>query len=198
MHGRRCASREPSLAGRGQGAGSRGPGSRWRRPKRQRGRAAAWLRVRVPVTASARGRVRRAGGRQRPLVPATGPEQAAPADATSRATARPRIDRERQIDYATGCHSDKYGNQAGKRSTSDRNNEKDLEAKAKKSASEQFYEQTISYNISETERPGGLKVRFKITVVTGKKAAALDARQAEAIRRLLEWTLQHRQETPSR
>lgn len=56
----------------------------------------------------------------------------------------------------------------------------------------------ISYNVDEAERPGGLKVRFKITVVTGKRAAALDARQAEAIRRLLEWTLQYKQETGSR
>jgi hypothetical protein len=76
--------------------------------------------------------------------------------------------------------------------------EKDLEKKTKQPPSDQFYEQTISYNLSEAERPGGLKVRFKITVVTGKRAAALDARQAEAIRRLLEWTLQHRQQPGSR
>ncbi len=81
---------------------------------------------------------------------------------------------------------------------SDENNRKDLEENTKRSSSDQFYEQVISYNVSEVERPGGLKVRFKITVVTGKKAAALDARQAEAIRRLLEWTLQHSKETPSR
>jgi hypothetical protein len=49
----------------------------------------------------------------------------------------------------------------------------------------------ISYNIDEGERPGGLKVRFKVTVATGKRAAALDARQAEAIRRLLEWSLDY-------
>lgn len=77
---------------------------------------------------------------------------------------------------------------------SDVNHEEGLEEKANRSPSEQFYEQVISYNISEAERPGGLKVRFKITVVAGRKAAALDARQAEAIRRLLEWTLQHRQQ----
>ena len=54
------------------------------------------------------------------------------------------------------------------------------------------FEQTISYNIDEGERPDGLKVRFKVTIVTGKHAAALDARQAEAIRELLSWTRQHR------
>lgn len=78
------------------------------------------------------------------------------------------------------------------------NSEKDLGEKANRPSSVQFFEQMISYNVDEAERPGGLKVRFKITVVTGKRAAALDARQAEAIRRLLEWTLQYKQETGSR
>lgn len=78
------------------------------------------------------------------------------------------------------------------------NSEKDLGEKADRPSSGQFFEQMISYNVDEAERPGGLKVRFKITVVTGKRAAALDARQAEAIRRLLEWTLQYKQETGSR
>ena len=50
----------------------------------------------------------------------------------------------------------------------------------------------ISYNLNEEERPGGMKVRFKVRVVTGRKAAALDARQAEAIRELLSWVQQHR------
>jgi hypothetical protein len=81
---------------------------------------------------------------------------------------------------------------------SDGKTREDLEENAKRSLSGQFTEQVISYNVSEAERPEGLKVRFKITVVTGKKAAALDARQAEAIRRLLEWTLQHRQQQDSR
>jgi hypothetical protein len=51
----------------------------------------------------------------------------------------------------------------------------------------------ISYNFSEGERPGGMKVRAKIRVVGGRQAAALDARQAEAIRELLLWARQHRQ-----
>ena len=36
----------------------------------------------------------------------------------------------------------------------------------------------ISYNLNEDERPGGMKVRFKVRVETGRKAAALDTRQA--------------------
>lgn len=50
----------------------------------------------------------------------------------------------------------------------------------------------ISYNLTEQERPGGLKVRFKVRIETGKKAAATDARQAEAIRELLQWSREHR------
>jgi hypothetical protein len=50
----------------------------------------------------------------------------------------------------------------------------------------------ISYNLNEEQRPGGLKVRFKVRIETGKKAAAIDAAQAEAIRELLEWSREHR------
>jgi hypothetical protein len=49
----------------------------------------------------------------------------------------------------------------------------------------------VAYNVREGERPGGLKVRFKVTIVTGGKARELDARQAEAIRRLLQWAQQN-------
>jgi hypothetical protein len=49
----------------------------------------------------------------------------------------------------------------------------------------------ISYNLREDERPDGLKVRFKIRIETGRKAAALNAQQAEAIRELLQWASQH-------
>jgi hypothetical protein len=45
----------------------------------------------------------------------------------------------------------------------------------------------IAYNLREGERPDGVKVRFKVTIVTGDKARELDARQAEAIWRLLQW-----------
>jgi hypothetical protein len=50
----------------------------------------------------------------------------------------------------------------------------------------------ISYNLNEDERPGGMKVRFKVRIETGRKAAALNAQQAEAIKELLEWARQHR------
>jgi hypothetical protein len=50
----------------------------------------------------------------------------------------------------------------------------------------------IAYNLREGERPGGLKVRFKINVAAGEQARELDTRQAEAIRRLLQWAQQHR------
>jgi len=50
----------------------------------------------------------------------------------------------------------------------------------------------ISYNLNEEQRPGGLKVRFKVRIETGKKAAAIDAAQAEAIRELLSWSREHR------
>lgn len=37
----------------------------------------------------------------------------------------------------------------------------------------------------------GMKVRFKIRIETGRKAAALNAQQAEAIKELLQWAVQH-------
>jgi hypothetical protein len=51
----------------------------------------------------------------------------------------------------------------------------------------------ISYNLSEGERPGGMKVRYKIQIVSGPRAKAVDARQAQVIREVLEWSLKHRQ-----
>ena len=54
------------------------------------------------------------------------------------------------------------------------------------------YPRIISYNLNEDERPGGMKVRFKIRIETGRKAAALNAQQAEAIKELLLWARQHR------
>ena len=50
----------------------------------------------------------------------------------------------------------------------------------------------ISYNLNEDERPGGIKVRFKIRIETGKKAAVLNQQQAEAIKELLLWARHHR------
>jgi hypothetical protein len=49
----------------------------------------------------------------------------------------------------------------------------------------------ISYNLSEGERPGGIKVRYKIRVATGKRAKDIDARQAKVIMEVLQWLSQH-------
>ena len=54
----------------------------------------------------------------------------------------------------------------------------------------------ISYNVSEDQRPGGIKVRFKIRIATGKRAREIDARQAKVIMEVLQWQRQHR--TPPR
>ncbi len=50
----------------------------------------------------------------------------------------------------------------------------------------------ISYNLNEAERPGGMRIRFKVRVETGRKAAALNAQQAQAVKELLLWAHQHR------
>jgi len=49
----------------------------------------------------------------------------------------------------------------------------------------------ISYNLSESERPGGIKVRYKIRIATGKRAREIDARQARVIMEVLQWSRQH-------
>jgi hypothetical protein len=49
----------------------------------------------------------------------------------------------------------------------------------------------VAYNLGEGKRPDGVKVRFKIHIETGQKARELDARQAEAIWRLLQWAQQN-------
>jgi flagellar basal body-associated protein FliL len=54
----------------------------------------------------------------------------------------------------------------------------------------------ITYNLNEGERPDGLKVRFKIKIATGAEARELDARQAETIRRLLQWAQQDQHSHP--
>ena len=44
----------------------------------------------------------------------------------------------------------------------------------------------------EDERPGGIKVRYKIKVATGKRARELDARQAAVIMEVLQWLSQRK------
>ena len=48
-----------------------------------------------------------------------------------------------------------------------------------------------AYNLDEMKTPGGLKVRWKVRVVTGPAAARYDARQNQAIRELLSWASRH-------
>jgi len=50
----------------------------------------------------------------------------------------------------------------------------------------------ISYNVPVGERPGGIKVRFKIRIATGKRAQEIDARQAAVIMEVLQWQRQQR------
>jgi hypothetical protein len=52
----------------------------------------------------------------------------------------------------------------------------------------------IAYNLREEERPGGIKVRWKWRVETGRKAAALDARQADVISRIPQWQYDRKHE----
>jgi hypothetical protein len=53
-------------------------------------------------------------------------------------------------------------------------------------------ERIISYNLRKDERPGGMKVRYKIRVVSGPRAREIEARQVEAITELLKWARQQR------
>ena len=68
----------------------------------------------------------------------------------------------------------------------------DQEQHDSNSLPEMEYPRIISCNLNEGERPGGLKVRYKIRVETGRKADALNAQQAAAIKELLLWARQHR------
>ena len=52
-----------------------------------------------------------------------------------------------------------------------------------------------SYNLNDKQTPGGLKVRWKIRVATGAEGARWDARQAEAIKELLQWAQRHQRST---
>ena len=45
--------------------------------------------------------------------------------------------------------------------------------------------------MDDSKTPGGLKVRWKIRVVSGPAAARYDARLNQAITELLQWASQH-------
>ena len=54
----------------------------------------------------------------------------------------------------------------------------------------------ISYNLSEEERPDGIKVRYKLRIATGKRGRELDKRQAAVIMEVLQWySRQHPRQT---
>jgi len=56
-------------------------------------------------------------------------------------------------------------------------------------------ENTIyNYNLDDGKTPGGIKVRWKIRVVSGPAAARYDTRQAEAILEALRWTARHQRQ----
>ena len=48
-----------------------------------------------------------------------------------------------------------------------------------------------TYNLDDSTTPGGIKVRWKARIVTGARARRCDARQAEAIRELLQLAHHH-------
>ena len=50
----------------------------------------------------------------------------------------------------------------------------------------------ISYNVAAGERPGGIRVRFKIRIATGKRAREIDVRQAKVIMEVLQWQRQQK------
>jgi len=52
----------------------------------------------------------------------------------------------------------------------------------------------ISYNFNESERPGGMRIRIKVRVESGKKGRARDARQGEALKEYLTWVVQQEQQ----
>jgi hypothetical protein len=51
----------------------------------------------------------------------------------------------------------------------------------------------FAYNLGEGERPGGMKVRWRVRVETGQRAEHWDRKQAEAIREFLTWAQDYKQ-----
>jgi hypothetical protein len=48
-----------------------------------------------------------------------------------------------------------------------------------------------AYNLDDSKTPGGIKVRWKVRIITGDRGRRCDTRQAEAIRELLQWAHHH-------
>jgi hypothetical protein len=76
----------------------------------------------------------------------------------------------------------------------DKPNDHDQGKCADKSGSIMDGSRIISYNLNEDERPGGMKVRIKIRVESGRKGRARDARQAQALKEYLTWIVQQEQQ----
>ena len=55
-------------------------------------------------------------------------------------------------------------------------------------------QRVISYNLPKQERPGGIKVRYKIRIATGDRAREIDARQAKVIMEILQWIRDQREQ----
>jgi hypothetical protein len=70
-------------------------------------------------------------------------------------------------------------------------NRKGPEIQAGNSAGRLNNARVISYNLSEGERPDGIKVRYKIRIATGKRGREIDARQVAVIMEVLQWLSQH-------
>ena len=71
-------------------------------------------------------------------------------------------------------------------------NDKDKPEEQAGNSPESIPENTIySYNMGDSKTPGGLKVRWKIRVITGPAAARYDARLNQAITELLQWATRH-------
>lgn len=51
------------------------------------------------------------------------------------------------------------------------------------------------YNVDENMTPGGMRVRWKIRVITGPEAARWEARQNTAVLELLRWAHKHNHTT---
>ena len=68
----------------------------------------------------------------------------------------------------------------------------ELEERAINSLPAMGIDRVISYNVDEG-MPGGIKVRYKLRVVTGARARAVEQAQAEVIWEVLQWSRAHRQ-----
>jgi hypothetical protein len=98
-----------------------------------------------------------------------------------------------KCEASRGETAEKEGHQPVETSTKDSRRPSDQGKQAKKWPPYDEGARIISYNVNEGERPSGIKIRFKIRIVSGREAAALDRQQADAIKKYLRWVRQYRQ-----